>query len=91
MDNLDKQYNGATYQLYKESYMKSQKKWREKQRSKDIDENHKLYKRCCKIQPLAEFEGDHQEFVYLDGKRQLVKVPNRSCNTCRDRDKRRGR
>ena len=68
MDNLDKQYNGAKYRLYKESYMKSQKKWREKQQSNDIDENHKLCKRCCEIQPLAAFEGDHQEFVYLDGK-----------------------
>ena len=68
MDSLDKQYNRAENQLCKENYMKSQKIWRDKQQSKDIDENHKLCKTCCKIQPLAVSEGQHHEFVYVDGK-----------------------
>ena len=85
MENLNKQ---SKYQLYKDSCKASQLKWREKQQSKEVDEHHKLCKRCSKIQPLTEY-GEYKGMVKVEGtnKVQEAMIPYRSCKTCRDRDK----
>ena len=84
MENLNKQYNQSKYQLYKDSYKASQHKWREKQQNKEVDEHHKLCKRCSKIQPLTEY-GEYNHYTLADGTK--LYTPHKTCNVCRDRDK----
>ena len=77
-------YNKQRYQNNKEEHKAYMDKWREKQQSKEVDEHHKLCKRCSKIQPLTEY-GEYNHHTLADGTK--LYTPHKTCNVCRDRDK----
>ena len=86
MDELKREYNKARYQLYKEAQKVAAKKWRQKQLTREVDENSKCCTRCYKIQPLSEY-GEYEARVKINGTYQDAMVPYKSCQTCRNRDK----
>ena len=88
MDKLTQKYDKARYQLYKESQKNAMKKWREKQLSREVGENHKCCTRCYSIKPISDY-GEYKQMVVIDGtcKLQEAMVPYNSCKACRDKDK----
>jgi len=79
-------YMKQYYQENKAYYKECGKQYRDKQLNKEVDEHHKLCKRCSKIQPLTEYD-EYNHRTLADGTK--LYTPHKTCNVCRDRDRKR--
>ena len=78
-------YNKQYYQNNKEYYKECNKQYKKKQLNTEVDDNHRCCTRCYKIQPITEF-GEHVYKIDVNGVEHWARC--KSCNACRNKDKR---